>query len=185
MFTVALYARIRRAVMIEGLSRREAAQRFGVHRNTIAKMLLYAVPPGYRRRERPVSKKLQAHTAWIDGVLESDKSVHKKQHHTAHRIFERQLAFGAFQEVGPGKHFFGCSHTMANYTTAFWESAIADNNSFEQWRDAGQRDAQVRANSIWKRVLRDYQAPALDIGIDEALREFVARRKNDKPDQWH
>ena len=60
MFTVELYARIRRAVMIEGLSRREAAQRFGVHRNTIAKMLLYAVPPGYRRRARPVSKKLQA-----------------------------------------------------------------------------------------------------------------------------
>ena len=68
MFTVELYGRIRRAVMIEGLSRREAAQRFGVHRNTIAKMLLYAVPPGYRRRERPVSKKLQAHTAWIDGM---------------------------------------------------------------------------------------------------------------------
>ena len=89
MFTVELYARIRRAVMIEGLSRREAAQRFGVHRNTIAKMLLYAVPPGYRRRERPVSKKLQAHTAWIDGVLEGDKSVHKKQRHTGHRIFER------------------------------------------------------------------------------------------------
>jgi transposase len=89
MFTVELYARIRRAVMIEGLSRREAAQRFGVHRNTVAKMLLYAVPPGYRRRERPVSKKLQAHTAWIDGVLEGDKSVHKKQRHTAHRIFER------------------------------------------------------------------------------------------------
>jgi transposase len=89
MFTVELYARIRRAVMIEGLSRREAAQHFGVHRNTIAKMLLYAVPPGYRRRERPVSKKLAAHIAWIDGVLEGDKSVHKKQRHTAHRIFER------------------------------------------------------------------------------------------------
>jgi transposase len=35
MFTVELYARIRRAVMVEGLSRREAARRFGVHRNTI------------------------------------------------------------------------------------------------------------------------------------------------------
>ena len=89
MFTVELYARIRRAVMIEGLSRREAAQRFGVHRNTIAKMLQFSVPPGYRRRERPVSKKLAAHSLWIDGVLEGDKSVHKKQRHTAHRIFER------------------------------------------------------------------------------------------------
>ena len=46
MFTVELYARIRRAVMVDGLSRREAATRFGVHRNTITKMLQYSVPPG-------------------------------------------------------------------------------------------------------------------------------------------
>ncbi len=55
MFTVELYAGIRRAVMIDGLSRREAAKRFGVHRNTITKMLQFSVPPGYRRRERPAS----------------------------------------------------------------------------------------------------------------------------------
>ena len=59
MFTVELYARIRRAVMIEGLSRREASRRFGVHRNTIAKMLQFSVPPGYQRRQRPVSRKLE------------------------------------------------------------------------------------------------------------------------------
>ena len=47
MFTVELYARIRRAVMVDGLSRREAAKRFGVHRNTIAKMLQFSIPPGY------------------------------------------------------------------------------------------------------------------------------------------
>ena len=89
MFTVELYAKIRRAVMIDGLSRREAAQRFGIHRNTIAKMLQFSIPPGYRRRERPVSKKLGRHMAWIDVILESDRSVHKKQRHTALRIFER------------------------------------------------------------------------------------------------
>jgi transposase len=89
MFTVELYARIRRAVMVDGLSRRDAAKRFGVHRNTITKMLQFSVPPGYRRRERPVSKKLGQHRAWIDAVLEGDRSVHKKQRHTAHRIFER------------------------------------------------------------------------------------------------
>ena len=54
MFTVELYAKVRHAVMIEGLSRREAAKRFGIHRNTITKMLSFSVPPGYRRRERPV-----------------------------------------------------------------------------------------------------------------------------------
>ena len=49
MFTVELYAGIRRAVMVDGLSRREAAKRFGVYRNTIRKMLQWSVPPGYRR----------------------------------------------------------------------------------------------------------------------------------------
>jgi transposase len=89
MFTVELYARIRRAVMVDGLSRRDAAKQFGVHRNTIAKMLQFSIPPGYRRRERPVSKKLGPHIAWIDTILEGDRSVHKKQRHTARRIFDR------------------------------------------------------------------------------------------------
>ena len=90
MFTVELYARIRRAVMVDGLSRREAAKRFGVHRNTITKMLQFSVPPGYRRRERPASKKLGPYMAWIDAILlKATASVHKKQRHTAHRIFER------------------------------------------------------------------------------------------------
>src|SRR5580700_9537904 len=76
MFSVELYAGIRRAVMVDGLSRREAAKRFGVHRNTITKMLQFSVPPGYRRRERPASKKLGPYMAWIDKVLEGDRRVH-------------------------------------------------------------------------------------------------------------
>ena len=66
MFTVELYAAIRRAVMADGLSRREVAKRFGVHRNTITKMLQHSIPPGYRRRERPASKKLGPYMAWIE-----------------------------------------------------------------------------------------------------------------------
>src|ERR1700730_4063120 len=89
MFTVELYAGVRRAVMVDGLSRREAAKRFGVHRNTITKMLQFSVTPSDRRRERRTSKKLGPFMAWIDKVLEDDQSVHKKQRHTAQRIFER------------------------------------------------------------------------------------------------
>ena len=89
MFTVELYARIRRAVMVEGLSRREAAKWFGVHHNMGTKMLSFSVPPGYRRRERPASKKLGPYIAWIDAILEGDSQVYKKQRHTAYRIFER------------------------------------------------------------------------------------------------
>jgi transposase len=75
MFTVELYAKVCRAVQVEGLSQREAARRYGVHRNTVAKMLVYSIPPGYRRKERPISKTLGAHLGWIDAVLEGDCSV--------------------------------------------------------------------------------------------------------------
>ena len=76
MFTVELYAGIRRAVMVDGLSRREAARRFGVHRNTISKMLRFSVLQVYRCSERPASKKLGPYIVWIDKVLADDKSVH-------------------------------------------------------------------------------------------------------------
>ena len=52
MFSVELYGRVRHACHVEGLSIREAARRFGIHRNTVRKMLAFSVPPGYRRRLR-------------------------------------------------------------------------------------------------------------------------------------
>ena len=51
--------------MIEGLSCREAARRFGVHQNTIAKVLQFLVPLGYQRRERPTLKKLEVRIVWL------------------------------------------------------------------------------------------------------------------------
>jgi trimethylamine--corrinoid protein Co-methyltransferase len=95
---------------------------------------------------------------------------------------ENGQALDAIREVGPGSHFLGCAHTQANFETAFWRSAIADNNSFEQWRDDGGKDAAQRANETWKRMLREYEAPPLDPSIDEALKEFMARRKEKLPD---
>jgi transposase len=67
--------RLRHAVIVDGLSRKEAAKRFAVHRNTITKMLSFSVPPGYRRRERPASKKLGPYIKWIDAILEGDSGV--------------------------------------------------------------------------------------------------------------
>jgi trimethylamine--corrinoid protein Co-methyltransferase len=95
---------------------------------------------------------------------------------------ENGQALNAIREVGPGSHFLGCSHTQANFETAFWRSTIADNNSFEQWRDDGGKDATQRASEIWKRMLRDYEAPPLDPGLDEGLKEFMAKRKEKLPD---
>ena len=89
MYRVDVYLRIRRAVMVEGVSIREAARTFGLHRDTVRKMLAYSVPPGYRRQTPPRRPKLEPYTGVIDQILERDHGVPKKQRHTAKRIFER------------------------------------------------------------------------------------------------
>jgi trimethylamine--corrinoid protein Co-methyltransferase len=90
---------------------------------------------------------------------------------------ENGQAMDAVREVGPGKHYLGSAHTLANFETAFYRSTVADNNSFEQWTADGAMDTAQRANRIWKKMLNDYQAPAIDPGIDEALQDFMLRRK--------
>ena len=93
-------------------------------------------------------------------------------------LSENGQAMDAIREVGPGVHFLGCNHTQANFKTAFYRSAIADNNSFEQWQSEGAKDAPQRANAIWKKTLAEYQPPPLDEGIDEALNEYMEKKKN-------
>ncbi len=95
---------------------------------------------------------------------------------------ENGQAVEAILENGPGQHFLGTAHTLANFETAFYRSDIADNNSFEQWLEEGSLDAPQRANRAWKKMLAEYVAPPLDAGVDEALREFVTRRKAAFPD---
>ena len=89
MSTVDLYLRVRLACHVDGLSQREAASRFGIARATVRTMLRHSAPPGYRRRQPPKRPKLAPFTDIIDRILEEDRPVHRKQHHTAKRIFER------------------------------------------------------------------------------------------------
>jgi len=92
MKSVELYGQVRHAVRIEGLSRREAARRFGLDPRTVAKMLAFSVPPGYRRSRPPARPKLDRFVGIIDQILEDDKGRPAKQRHTSKRIFERLRA---------------------------------------------------------------------------------------------
>ncbi|MBX6321841.1 MAG: trimethylamine methyltransferase family protein, partial [Rhodospirillaceae bacterium] len=92
-------------------------------------------------------------------------------------VSEETLALDAMREVGPGGHFFGAAHTLARYETAFYAPLLSDWRNFETWREAGALDAARRATGIWKRLLADYAPPPLDPAVDEALRDYVARRK--------
>ena len=89
MFQVEVYLRVRKAVMVEGMSIREASRVFGLHRDTVRKMTAYSVPPGYRQQNPPRKPKLESFTGVIDQVLENDLRRPRKQRHTAKRIFER------------------------------------------------------------------------------------------------
>jgi trimethylamine--corrinoid protein Co-methyltransferase len=101
------------------------------------------------------------------------------------RIDDEQLAVEAFAEVGPGNHFFGCSHTMRHYETAFWDSELSVNEPFDKWEAAGSSDAASRANKLWKKRLAEYEAPPLDEGVREALHDFVDRKKAGVADAWY
>ncbi|HEU4987847.1 MAG TPA: trimethylamine methyltransferase family protein, partial [Rhizobiaceae bacterium] len=99
-------------------------------------------------------------------------------------LSENGQAMDAIREVGPGSHYLGCTHTQANFQTAFYRSSIADNNSYEQWSAEGEKTAEQRANELARRWLESYEAPALDPGAEEGLRDFIAKRKESMPDAF-
>ena len=99
-------------------------------------------------------------------------------------LSENGQAMDAIREVGPGSHYLGCSHTQANFETAFYRSSVADNSSFEQWQADGSRDTAQRAHEQFKTMLAEYEAPPIDPGVDEALREYVAKKKASMPDAF-
>jgi trimethylamine--corrinoid protein Co-methyltransferase len=89
---------------------------------------------------------------------------------------EDDLAVEAIKGIAAGGHFFGASHTLERYESAFYRPLLSDWSNFENWRDAGARNATERATGIWKKLLSEYVAPPLDPAVKEAISDYVARR---------
>ncbi|HEX9139224.1 MAG TPA: trimethylamine methyltransferase family protein [Steroidobacteraceae bacterium] len=89
---------------------------------------------------------------------------------------EDDIAVDAIKGVAAGGHYFGAAHTLARYEHAFYRPLLSDWSNFENWTDAGARDATQRATGIWQKMLADYVPPPLDPAIKEAVGAFVARR---------
>jgi trimethylamine--corrinoid protein Co-methyltransferase len=94
-------------------------------------------------------------------------------------VNEETIALEAIGEVGPGGHFFGSPHTMERYESAFYAPLLSNWDNHETWLEAGSVDAEQRANQIWKQLLKEYQQPDIDSAIDEALRDYMGRRKQE------
>jgi len=99
-------------------------------------------------------------------------------------VDDNALARDAYGEVEPAGHFLGCRHTMANYRTAFYDSTLSDSENVESWEERGSKDMQTRAFKRWNSLLESYQAPSIDPATDDALQDYVERRRRELPDAW-
>ena len=86
------------------------------------------------------------------------------------------FALDAIDEVGPAGHHFGTAHTQARYENAFYPNFLHDRRNLGTWEEAGSEDVVVRANKLWKAVVKGYEMPALDAGIAEELNAFIVKR---------
>jgi trimethylamine--corrinoid protein Co-methyltransferase len=138
---------------------------------------------------------VQAHTnlvmhavGWMDGGLSSSyekfiidvENLAMFYHFlNGFAIDEESLALDMITQVGPGGHHFGTQHTMERFEKAFYETAVADRLGYEAWVAAGKQDTQQRARAVWQGLLKEYEQPPLDLAIQEALADFVARREQE------
>lgn len=130
---------------------------------------------------------------WLEGglvssyeklIMDADQLVALHSLAAGIDMSENGQAMSALREVGPGGHFLGCAHTQANFQNAFWRTQVLDYKPFEQWSAEGARDTATLANLRWKKMLAEYEAPELDPGIDEALKDYIARKKASMPDAF-
>ena len=90
-------------------------------------------------------------------------------------------ALGAVRDVGPGGHYLGHPHTLENFQRAFFMPEMFDNNSIEQWQAEGSAGVTERALLRARDLLNEYEEPRLDADVDEALRDYIARREREIP----
>jgi trimethylamine--corrinoid protein Co-methyltransferase len=94
-------------------------------------------------------------------------------------VSDDALALDAIKGVAPGGHFFGEAHTLARYETAFYQPMISDWRNFKAWEEDGAKDATRRAHELARRLLDHYEPPPMAEAVDEALKDFMARRKRE------
>ncbi|MFQ5556916.1 MAG: trimethylamine methyltransferase family protein [Acidimicrobiales bacterium] len=123
---------------------------------------------------------------WMEGglqasfeklILDVEMLQHMMEFLTPIDLSPAELAFDAMERVPAGGHFFGDEHTLARYTSAFYEPLLSDWQNHEAWCEAGALSATERATAAWQAALRDYVEPTIAPAVGEELDAYVARRK--------
>jgi transposase len=74
---------------VEKESQRSILREYGIHYQTLQKILTHSEPPGYRQREPRQKRKIGPYLPIIDDILTQDRQAPRKQRHTAKRVFDR------------------------------------------------------------------------------------------------
>src|SRR5262245_8858118 len=84
-----IWVEVRRRVLAGEISKREACREYGLHWDTLQKILAHDEPPGYQFKRPRAKPALGPFLPTIHQILEADRQAPKKQRHTARRIFDR------------------------------------------------------------------------------------------------
>ncbi len=179
----------------------QLARRLGVPFHTVGSLTSSKVPDSQAQQEGTMSlimavlagaNFINHATGWLEGglctgfektIIDADLCGKLIEFCNGIDLSENAQAMDAIAEIGPGSHFLASAHTLSNFESAYYNSSTGDANSFEQWESEGSLTTAKRANRIWKRLLEDYQQPAIDPAKLEALQEYVERRKASMPDK--
>lgn len=179
----------------------QLARRLGVPLHTVGTLSASKVPDGQSQQEATwgllmsmfAGANLINHaTGWLEGGLVTSFEKTMLDHDICGKVgrffdgidtSENAQAMEAIAQTGPGQHFLGSEHTQMNFMDALFRPLTPDDNSFEQWKEVGAKDASVRANALWKVQLESYEDPGLDPDIDAALQDYIALRKSETPDR--
>ena len=112
-------------------------------------------------------------------IIDVEMIQHMMEFLTPIEVNEGELALDALGRVPTGGHFFGEPHTLERYSTAFYQPMLSNWQNYEAWQEAGGLDATQRATRLWKKALEEYQQPAMDPAIREALEAYMAKRKEE------
>jgi len=178
----------------------QLARRLGVPLHTVGTLSASKLPDGQSQQEGTWgllmsmfagANVINHATGWLEGglttsfektLVDADLCGKLARFFDGIDLSENAQAMDAIATTGPGQHFLGAEHTQQNFLSALFRPETPDNNSFEQWTSDGGFDTAQRANKLLKSHLEQYQQPALDPSIDDALQDYIARRKTEKPD---
>jgi len=178
----------------------QLARRLGVPLHTVGTLSASKLPDGQSQQEGTWgllmsmfagANVINHATGWLEGglttsfektIVDADLCGKLARFFDGIDLSENAQAMDAIASTGPGQHFLGAEHTQQNFLSALFRPDTPDNNSFEQWTADGGFDVAQRANKLLKQRFDDYQQPALDPSINDALIDYISRRKAEKPD---